>query len=135
MEIFIWIILAIVFFSLEMLTGSFILLWFGVSSLIAAILNYLHFDFYTQFGAFLIVSIILLAYTKKFSIKVTPETNKKTTAERLIGKEAKVIRKIDDKNIIVKVSGEEWSAYAKNNVNIGDIVKVCGIESIKLIVE
>ncbi|WP_305554053.1 NfeD family protein [Methanobrevibacter sp. V74] len=135
MEIFIWIILAIVFFSLEMLTGSFILLWFGVSSLIAAILNYLHFDFYTQFGAFLIVSIILLAYTKKFSIKVTPETNKKTTAERLIGKEAKVIRKIDDENIIVKVSGEEWSAYAKNNVNIGDIVKVCGIESIKLIVE
>lgn len=135
MEIFIWIILAIVFFSLEMLTGSFILLWFGVSSLIAAILNYLHFDFYTQFGAFLIISIILLAYTKKFSIKVTPETNKKTTAERLIGKEAKVIRKIDDENIIVKVSGEEWSAYAKNNVNIGDIVKVCGIESIKLIVE
>lgn len=135
MEIFIWIILAIVFFSLEMLTGSFILLWFGVSSLIAVILNYLHFDFYTQFGAFLIVSIILLAYTKKFSIKVTPETNKKTTAERLIGKEAKVIRKIDDENIIVKVSGEEWSAYAKNNVNIGDIVKVCGIESIKLIVE
>lgn len=81
------------------------------------------------------MSIILLAYTKKFSIKVTPETNKKTTAERLIGKEAKVIRKIDDENIIVKVSGEEWSAYAKNNVNIGDIVKVCGIESIKLIVE
>ena len=74
-------------------------------------------------------------FTKKFAIKVTPEINKKTTAERLIGRNAKVVRKIDDKNIIVKVCGEEWSAYAKNNVDIGDAVKVCGIESIKLIVE
>ncbi|SEK23890.1 Membrane protein implicated in regulation of membrane protease activity [Methanobrevibacter gottschalkii] len=135
MEIFIWIILAILFFLLEILTGSFILVWFGISSIVAAVLNYFKFDFYTQFGAFIVISIILLVFTKKFAIKVTPEINKKTTAERLIGRNAKVVRKIDDKNIIVKVSGEEWSAYAKNNVDIGDTVKVCGIESIKLIVE
>ena len=135
MEIFIWIILAITFFLLKVLTGSFILVWFGVSSTVAAILNYFKFDFSTQFGAFIIISVILLVYTKKFAIKVTPEINKKTTAERLIGRNAKVIRKIDDENIIVKVSGEEWSAYAKNNVNVGDTVKVCEIESIKLIVK
>ncbi|MCQ2971263.1 MAG: NfeD family protein [archaeon] len=135
MEIFIWIILAILFFLLEILTGSFILVWFGISSIVAAVLNYFKFDFYTQFGAFIVISIILLVFTKKFAIKVTPEINKKTTAERLIGRNAKVVRKIDDKNIIVKVCGEEWSAYAKNNVDIGDTVKVCGIESIKLIVE
>ena len=135
MEIFIWIILAITFFLLEVLTGSFILVWFGVSSTVAAILNYFKFDFSTRFGAFIIISVILLVYTKKFAIKVTPEINKKTTAERLIGRNAKVIRKIDDENIIVKVSGEEWSAYAKNNVNVGDTVKVCEIESIKLIVK
>ena len=81
------------------------------------------------------ISNFISIYTKKFAIKVTPEINKKTTAERLIGRNAKVIRKIDDENIIVKVSGEEWSAYAKNNVNVGDTVKVCEIESIKLIVK
>ena len=127
--------MAILFFLLEILTGSFILVWFGISSIVAAVLNYFKFDFYTQFGAFIVISIILLVFTKKFAIKVTPEINKKTTAERLIGRNAKVVRKIDDKNIIVKVCGEEWSAYAKNNVDIGDTVKVCGIESIKLIVE
>lgn len=77
MEIFIWIILAITFFLLEVLTGSFILVWFGVSSTVAAILNYFKFDFSTQFGAFIIISVILLVYTKNLQLKSHQKSIKK----------------------------------------------------------
>lgn len=135
MDIFIWIFIAVVFFGLELITTSFFLIWFGVASLAATILNYLGFDIYVQFGVFVLVSVALILTTRKFANKITPEPDKKTTADRLIGRNAKVIKKLNESEIIVKVSGEEWSAITNDEVNLDDSVKITGIESIKLIVE
>ena len=134
MEIITWIFIGLIFVILELVTTSFVLIWFGVGSLVAAILNYLGFDIYIQFIAFAVISTILILSTRKFADKITPEPNKKTTAERLIGRNAKIIKKIDNNNFIVDVNGEKWSAYSENLVNIDDTVKVVGIDSIKLII-
>lgn len=135
MDIVIWIFIAIVFIILELITTSFFLVWFGLGSLVAAILNYLGFDIYIQFIAFAVVSIILILSTRKFANRITPENSKKTTSERLIGRNAKVLRKIADETYVVSVNGEEWSAHTNDPINVGDNVKVVGIDSIKLIVE
>lgn len=134
MEFMAWIFIALIFVILELLTTSFFLVWFGVGSIIAAILNYFGFDIYIQFIVFAIVSTILLLSTRKFANKITPEPNKKTTAERLIGKNAKIIKKRDDNHFVVSVNGEEWSAYSEDSLKINDTVKVVGIDSIKLII-
>ena len=135
MDIYIWILIAITFIILELITTSFFLVWFGISSIIAAVLNYLGFDIYVQFTAFILISVVLILSTRKFANKITPENTKKTTAERLIGKDAKVLRKIDENTFVVNVAGEEWSAQSNNLIEVNEIVKVVGINSIILIVE
>lgn len=135
MDILIWIFIAAVFFILELITTTFFLVWFGVGSIVAAILNYLGFDIYVQFAGFIIVSIILILSTRKFAATITPEPTKKTTAERLIGMHGKVIKKLPNNSFIVNVAGEEWTSCSDDSVDVGDTVKVVGIDSIKLIIE
>ena len=135
MDILIWVFIAVIFTIFELVTGTFILIWFAVGSVVAAVLNYLGFDIYVQFTAFAIVSLMLILSTRRFADRITPEPTKKTTAERLIGKHGKVIRKRDDNNYIVNVNGEEWSATGENNLDVDDEAEIIGIESIKLIVK
>ena len=135
MDVLIWILIAIVFILLELTTNTFVLLWFGIGAVAAAVLNYLGFDIYIQFIVFVVVSVILIISTRKFANRITPESSKKTTAERLIGKKAKVLRQIDDNTFVVSVGGEEWSAHTNDSVDIGGNVKVVGINSIILIIE
>ncbi len=135
MDILIWILVAIVFIIMELITNTFFLLWFGIGAIVAAILNYLGFDIYVQFLGFAVVSIILVLSTRRFADRITPESTKKTTAERLIGKTAKVVRQIDENTFVVSVAGEEWSAHTNDQVDVDDTVKVVGINSIILIIE
>lgn len=135
MDVLIWILIAIVFVILELTTNTFVLLWFAIGSVTAAVLNYLGFDIYVQFIAFAIVSLVLILSTRKFANRITPESTKKTTAERLIGRTGKVIREIDANTFVVNVSGEEWSAHTNDSIDVDDKVKVVGINSIILIIE
>lgn len=134
MDILIWVFLAVIFAILELITTAFFLVWFSVGSIVAAILNYLGFDVYVQFIAFVIVSLVLILSTRKFADRITPEPSKKTTADRLIGKHGKIIRKLEDNNYIVHVSGEEWSAVGED-IDVNDKVEIVGIDSIKLIIK
>jgi membrane protein implicated in regulation of membrane protease activity len=135
MDVLIWILVAIVFVILELITSSFFLVWFGIGAIVAAILNYFGFDIYVQFVAFAVVSLILILSTRRFADRIAPESSKKTTAERLIGKTAKVLRQIDENTFVVSVAGEEWSAHTNDAVDVDDTVKVVGINSIILIIE
>ena len=135
MDILIWVFLAAIFVIFELITTTFFLVWFAVGSVVAAILNYLGFDVYVQFIAFVIVSLILILSTRKFADRITPEPSKKTTSGRLIGKQGKIIRKLDDTDYIVRVLGEEWSAKGEKDMDINDKVEIVGIESIKLIIK
>ena len=93
------------------------------------------FDIYVQCSVFVIVSAILILSTRNFANKITRDSGKKTTAERLIGKDAKVLRQIDENTWVVNVAGEEWSAHSNDSINQGEIVRVVGIDSIILIIE
>ena len=135
MDVLIWIFIAIVFVILELITTTFFLVWFGVASLISAILNYLGFDINVQILVFIIVSAVLILSTREFANKITPENDKKTTSQRLIGKRAKVLRKVDNNTYIVRVAGEEWSAHTNDSIDVDDTVKVVGINSIILVIE
>ena len=135
MDVIIWIFIAIVFIILELITTTFFLIWLGVGSIVAAVLNYLGFDIYVQFSSFIILSAILILLTRRFANQITSQSDKKTTAERLIGRKAKVVRQIDNDTFVVSVSGEEWSAHTNDSIDIGETVKVVGINSIILIIE
>lgn len=125
----------VVFFIMELVTASFFLVWFGVGSIVAIILNYLGFNPYIQFIGFAVSSFILILSTRKFAKKVTKKAGKNATAERLIGQKGVVLKKLNKTNVVIKVAGEEWSGYSEDDLNINDKVEVIGIDSIKLIVK
>lgn len=135
MDVLIWVFIAIIFIIFELTTNTFVLLWFGISALVSAALNYLGFDIYVQIAVFIILSLILIFLTRKFAITVTEEPTKKATSERLIGMEATVIKKLSESEAIVEVRGEKWSALIPSDANVDDVVKITSIDSIKLITE
>ena len=135
MDVMIWIFIAILFVIFELMTNTFVSICFGIASLVAAILNYLGFDLKVQIISFFIVTIVLILVTRKFSDRISPADDKKVMADRLIGKNAEVFKKIDKNTFVVRVEGEEWSAHSNDSIEVGDIVKVVGINSIILIIE
>ncbi len=135
MDIYIWILIAIVFIFLELITNTFFLVWFGIGAFVSALLNYLGFDIYIQFAAFLIVSLVLILSTRKFAVRITKEPTKKATSERLIGMYATVVKKLYDDKAIVEVKGEKWSAIIPEDIEVGEIVRISSIDSIILVTE
>ena len=86
MDIYIWITLMVVFFIMELVTASFFLVWFGVGSIVAIILNYLGFNPYIQFIGFAVSSFILILSTRKFAKKVTKKQVKMQRLKDLLGR-------------------------------------------------
>ena len=135
MSIFVWVFIAIMFILLELILSTFSLIWLGIGAIIAGVLNYFGFDIYFQFCAFVVVSLVLILFSRKFALKITPEPSKKTTSDRLVGEKGVIVRKLNDGEGIIKVLGEEWSAFVPDDADVGDKVKVVSIKSIKLVTE
>ena len=133
MDIIIWILIAVLFIILELTTNTFFLVWFGIGALVSAILNYFNFDIYVQVSAFILISVILLLSTRKFALRITEEPGKKAASERLIGKKAVIIKKLNDGEAIVTVDGDEWRAIIPDGSDVDDIIEISSIDSVRLI--
>lgn len=135
----IWIIAVVVFGVIEAATVALVTVWFAVGSVAAAVAAQCGLGIMWQVGIFVIVSGLLLCFTrpvfKKFIIKKPQRTN----ADRFIGMEAMVISKIDkiENNGQVKIAGSVWSALSSDGSEIesGTRVKVLDIKGVKLVVE
>ena len=137
MELQIWILIAAVCFIGELITAGFFILWFGVGASVAAVLSYLGFSETTQFVAFILVSIILLALSRPFAKRITMGMpDKKAASDRLIGEKGIVIEDISLKDGgIVKISGDTWRAVSDQDIKEGVSVLVEKIEGVKLVVK
>ncbi len=132
----VWIILAVICLLGELITTSFFLLWFAIGASFSAVLNYLGFDPLIQFVVFIVISIILLATSRKFAQRITKESPKKAASDRLIGKKAKVVEKIDlYDGGLVEVEGDTWRAISSQSINKDEIVEIKRIDSVKLVVD
>lgn len=133
----IWILIAAVCFIGELITAGFFILWFGVGASVAAVLSYLGFSETTQFVAFILVSLILLALSRPFAKKITQGLpTKKATSDRLIGEKGIVIEDISPKNGgVVRISGDTWRAISDQKIKEGNTILVEKIEGVKLVVK
>ncbi|KAF0194203.1 MAG: membrane protease regulatory membrane protein [Bacillota bacterium] len=133
-----WAILGLALIGFEMITPSFFIIWFGVGALAAALVAKLGFSLVWQLTAFLVCTVTLLAYTRKFAVKVQGGHDTKTGYTALVGKIAIVTKRISAHTGIglVKVLGEEWSAIAETERNIGpgEKVVVVAVTGVRLIV-
>ena len=136
----VWLILAIVFLVIEVATVSLVSIWFTVGSVVGLIASLLGASLPLQIILMLGVSILLLVIflVNKDKWGIFPQNRARTNADRLVGKEGKVIQTIDPmKNTgQVMIQGQIWSARTDDDTTIleGNRVIVKDIKGVKLIV-
>jgi len=138
-ENYLWLIVAVVLAVVEGATLNLTTIWFAVGALAAWLVTFLNFSWTLQIIIFVLVSGILLIFTKPLVKKYLKVGEVKTNAEEVIGKEAIVIENINNINAKgkVKVKGQIWTARSYNSdvIEKDTIVRVLRIEGVKLIVQ
>ena len=112
-----WAILGVFLVAAEVFTTGFVLLWFGVAALLAALVAYLGFGLPLQFLVFVIAAVALTAMSRTLFVNYFSKAHKtgdelKTGVDSLPGKIGLVVKDVDDVHEAseVKVFGSTWTA-------------------------
>lgn len=133
----VWVILVVIFGLIESMTLGLTSIWFGAGALVALAASLLNMSFLVQIVAFILVSLMMLIYTRPV-VKAYLKIGKvKTNSEGLIGEKGLVVQRIEAfKTGQVKVHGQLWTAreIEDREVEINTTVEIMEIEGVKLIV-
>ena len=132
-----WLIVAIFFVAIDILTSAFVFCWFGIGAVVSIVLSLMNVKFAIQFIAFTVVSLIAIAIgyplTKnavKKSVKHTP-----LLEETYIGKTFTAEKDIEETGR-VKVGGNYWTTEnVGKKILKGQKFQVTGIDGNKLIIK
>ena len=91
-----WLIAFVVLLGIEAATMALTTIWFAGGALVAFVLALLGVSVQVQLAAFVIVSFILLFFTRPFALKYVNHNTVKTNSESLIGKHAKVTSEVNN---------------------------------------
>ena len=130
------IIIAIIFFIIEIFTSGFLAASIGIGFLFAALGNYL--DTSTEWQVYLFTIGIFLSFIGIRPLLKKLDVDESTNSDRLIGMEALVVEKIGEKFLgRIKIDGDVWQAKSINGEEIekGTMVKIVNYQSIILIVK
>lgn len=136
----IWLIALVLLVVIELLTMGLTTVWFAGGALVATLASLAGAPLAIQIILFLIVSGLLLFFTRPIAVKYFNKDRVRTNAESLVGRQAIVISEIDNLQGIgqVNVGGMEWSARTRDEnitLPVGAVVIVLAIDGVKLIVE
>lgn len=136
----IWLIILVVLVVIELVTMGLTTIWFAGGALVAALIAIPGTPVALQILIFLIVSALLLYFTRPIAVKYFNRDRTRTNVESLIGRQAIVISEINNVEGIgqVNTGGMEWSArssYHNIVIPVGAVVTILGIDGVKLIVE
>lgn len=138
-EPLIWILIAVIFAVIEGLTMGLTTIWFTVGGVGACIIALLGGPILLQVAVFLIISVILLYFTRPLAEKRLKIGHEKNNIDQMIGKTCVVTEKIEPYHTgQVKLNGMVWTAVSRDQKEIlekGELVIITGIEGVKLIVE
>ena len=114
--------------------------WFAGGALVAIFVELLNGPIVLQVALFLIVSLLLLFFTRPVAVKYFNRDRVKTNAESMVGKQAIVTAEISNIQGIGQavLNGQEWSARSYDDdvrISVGTVVNVLSISGVKLIVK
>jgi membrane protein implicated in regulation of membrane protease activity len=134
---YIWLGLTVLLLVIEASTVSLTSIWLAAGSLIAFFLALLDIGLWLQITVFLVVSLILLIFTRPFAVKFLKVGTTKTNIDALVGAKGLVVQDITQHSTgQVKLKGQIWTAVSKTGETIlkDTEVIVKAIEGVKLIV-
>ncbi len=113
-----WLIIAIIFLIIEVLTpGIFLFSCFSIGAIFAMILSFLSKSVLLQCLVFATVSILSIYFLKPILMKIVSTASVKSNINRLVDKTGIVIERIEGNKTmgLVKVENELWRAVSINN--------------------
>ena len=135
----IWLIVLVVCLVVEVATLGLASIWFAGGALLALIIAMVGGPLWLQLLVFMVVSIVLLIFTRPIATKFFNQNRAKTNVESVVGKQAIVTVTIDNlkgQGQIV-TNGMEWTARSIDDSTIeeGAVVVIEKIEGVKAIVK
>jgi membrane protein implicated in regulation of membrane protease activity len=115
----VWLVVGVALIIAEIFTLGFVLFWFGIGGLVAALAAYLGFGFGIQFLVFAIVSIALTAMSRTIFYDYLPHEGEryKTGIDNLPGQIGTVTTGSSGAlgEAAVKVYGSTWTAFPEDD--------------------
>ncbi len=134
-----WLAVVIATVVLESITCDLVAIWFMPGAVVALILSLFVELVWVQALVFVLLSVLLLIFTRKISHKLTAKNQiLRTNADAIIGERAVVTEEINNlrETGSIKIHGMVWTARAADTSSVipeGSIVTVTEIAGIKAI--
>lgn len=137
--VYIWIGVIVLTVVTEAATMGLTSIWFTFGALVAWIIAMCSGPLWLQWLCFVVVSGLMLAFTRPLAVKYLKPKKVATNVDALTGREGKVVTEIQPIQGTgqVKVDGQIWSAKLENtdvNLPVGSLVEVLRVEGVKLVV-
>lgn len=122
-----WLVVLAVCLLLEAVTVGLVTVWFGVGALVAFAVALFTENLVVQMAVFLLVSFVLLVFTRPAASRYINARRTKTNVEGIIGQQGRVTEQIDNfrEAGTVVLNGLEWTARAAKEHEI--IEKDCAV--------
>lgn len=135
----VWLALLIIFIGIEIATMGLTTIWFAGGALVAILATVLNAPLVIQIVLFVLVSLLLLFFTRPVAVKYFNRDRVRTNVESMVGRQGIVTGEVDNLKATgqVTVSGQEWSARCCDDrvkIPVGTVVKILAINGVKLIV-
>lgn len=140
MEAIVWLAIVIVLIIIEIATLGLTTIWFAGGALAACIAALFHADLLVQVILFLVVSLILLFFTRPVAARYLNNSRTKTNVDSLIGTQGLVLETVDNlkEQGQVRLGGMEWTARTETDGEVipaNTAVEVVRIDGVKAIVK
>lgn len=140
MSLWTWLALIVLFIIAEAVTVALVSIWFAGGSFVGLILAALHAPWWLQIIGALLVSGVLIYFTRPVAMRHFNRNRVKTNISDLAGKQAIVTEAIDNLQATgqVIVNGQEWSARNVVDDTVipeGAVVVIEKVSGVKLMVK
>lgn len=138
METIIWLVIFIVMLGIEIATLGLTTIWFAGGALLATLVAAIGLPVYVQIPVFLVVSVVLLLFTRPIAQKYFNKERIRTNAEGLVGQTAVVTETINNMKGMGKavINGQEWTARSSEDaveLEKETQATIVAIEGVKLV--
>ncbi len=134
--IYLWLGVFIGALAFEFITADMVSIWFSLAAVPSFILALFYVHPVIQIALFVVVSAVLLLFTRPVVLKYFKVNEIKTNVDSVIGQEGTVIGEITPNTIgRVKLRSQEWSAISEESIKVDEKVRVLDVEGVKLIVK
>ncbi|GHU40536.1 membrane protein [Spirochaetia bacterium] len=134
-----WLCLAVLCAIIEFFTAwTLTTIWFGISAFLIVVPSGLGLPFQAQIGIFLLVSLVLLIFTRPIALKKLKIGQEKTNVDSWVGKTVLVTKTISEfETGEIKLNGLVWTAVSHNaqKIDAGTKCTIVRIDGVKAVVK